>query len=192
MKILILNGAHAADTELDALQELLCTELRARGHPANALVLRNIPVAYCLGCYDCWLKTPGVCRTRDAGPGIASEFINSDVVFFLTPVTFGGYSSQLKKALDRTVGLILSPFFTRIDGEVHHQVRYDAYPKLVAIGLMDEGNPEEETIFHTLVHRNAINLHSPWYASRVFYRQHPANEINDVLRLTLAQMESAA
>ncbi len=191
MKVLILNGAHAGDSELAALQELLCAELRTRGHPANALVLRDISIAYCLGCFDCWLKTPGVCRTHDAGPGVASEFINSDVVIFLTPVTFGGYSSELKKALDRVMGLV-SPFFIRVEGEVHHKERYEQYPRLLAIGLMEEGNPEKETIFHALVHRNAINMHSPWYASRVFYRHHPPEEISEVMRLTLAQMESAA
>ena len=81
----------------------------------------------CIGCFGCWVQTPGECLIDDAARQIAPAIIGSDLVIYLTPVTFGGYSSELKKALDRCICLIL-PFFTKIDGEMHHKPRYDRYP----------------------------------------------------------------
>ncbi len=169
MNALILNGTHPGDGELDRVAVAVRQELVAVGLRTRALVLHQTPIAYCQGCFECWTKTPGVCKTSDAGREVAAAFIASDLVTFLTPVTFGGYSSELKKALDRIIGLVM-PFFMRIDGEMHHRPRYERYPALVALGVLPAPQAEDERIFHTLVQRNAINMHAPWHASRVVYR----------------------
>ena len=79
---------------------------------------------------------------------------------FLTPVTFGGYSSEMKKALDRLIPLIL-PYFRFVRSDVHHVRRYLRNASLLAVGLMPRPNPDHERIFAQLVERNAINLHAP-------------------------------
>lgn len=169
MRALIMNGAHAGDAEIDAAAAFLRRELEAVGIAAESLCLRDHRLAYCRGCFNCWVHTPGVCRTRDAGRDIARDWIRSDLVVLLTPVTFGGYSSELKKALDRVICLV-SPFFVRIGGEVHHRPRYARYPGLFAIGWQDAGDEEEARTFHTLVARNALNMHAPVHGSRVLCR----------------------
>ena len=103
------------------VQGQFCEEHHVRGCPVREGVVPS--------------EGPGRRRTHDAGPDVARTFINSDVVYLLTPVTFGGYSSELKKALDRIIGLA-SPFFVRIDGEFHHKTRYERYPRLVVIGVV--------------------------------------------------------
>ncbi len=92
--------------------------------------------------------------------------IESDLTIYLTPVTFGGYSSELKGALDRCI-CIVSPFFTTIGGETHHRVRYEHYPAVVAFGVLPGPDPEQEQIFKALVARNALNLHAPFHAAHV-------------------------
>jgi hypothetical protein len=168
MRALVLNGGYHDGHPLDAIQETLLEELRLRGWRAEAVVLRDVPIAYCTGCFECWTKTPGVCKIVDAGRDLARSWIQSDLVVVLTPVTFGGYSSEFKKALDRVICLV-SPFFTRIAGEVHHRRRYARYPALLVIGWLPEPEPEEEVIFHTLVRRNARNMHVPDFASGVVH-----------------------
>ncbi len=186
MDALILNGALAGDADADAVQELLRRELAAAGCRPQATVLRDVPVAYCQGCFECWLKTPGMCKTDDAGREIAAAFIRSDVVVLLTPVTFGGYSSELKKALDRIAGLVL-PFFMHIRGEVHHRPRYARYPALLAVGMLPQPDPAQERVFHTLVQRNALNFHAPWHEARVLYRgDAPATRL-EVIRSVLEE-----
>jgi hypothetical protein len=188
---LILNGARHGDMFLDGIQETLRGELGNAGLRSNAVVLRDVPVAYCLGCFECWTRTPGICRTDDAGRMLARAIIASDLVVFLTAVTFGGYSSELKKALDRIIGLV-SPFFLRIEGEVHHRPRYERYPAVLGVGVLPGPDAEAEQTFHALVSRNALNLHAPWHASRVLYRGADAAGLRAALRPLVERVWRAA
>lgn len=169
MNATILNGGLAGDDFTDAVRDLLLAELATAGYQPAAWTLRDEKIAYCLGCFECWTKTPGLCRIDDAGRDVAASVISSDLVIYLSPITFGGYSSALKKAVDRSICL-LSPFFTRIDGEVHHQRRYDHYPALMGVGVLPERHSEQEDIFRTLISRNAINMHSPHHATVIVTR----------------------
>ena len=100
-----------------------------------------------------------MCNTDDDNRLIAEKIVNSDLVIYLTPVTFGGYSSALKRMVDHQIQNI-SPFFANIHGEIHHQKRYKRYPDFLAIGWMDEPNAQAAAIFNYLVHRNAINMYA--------------------------------
>jgi hypothetical protein len=169
MNATILNGALPGDDFVDAVGAALQEHSLTAGWTATSWTLRDEKIAYCLGCFECWTKTPGLCRIDDAGREVAGGIIGSDLAIFLTPITFGGYSSELKKALDRMICLI-SPFFGKIDGEVHHRARYARYPDLLGVGVLPAPLPVQEQIFHTLVGRNAINLHAPAHSSTVVYR----------------------
>jgi multimeric flavodoxin WrbA len=175
-RAVLLNGALPGDTELDRLLNELYDALVSTGHIVQSFQLRDIPLAYCRGCFECWKKTPGVCRTKDAGPVIAKAIAQSDVLANITPITFGGYSSELKKALDRCICLV-SPFSKRIHGEVRQRARYDHYPFLLTYGMLPEPDAEQERIFRLLVQRNAINLHAPGHAAEILYRGHDPQEV---------------
>lgn len=191
MDVLILDGALPDGPSLGSTEGLLVEEVVALGWRPRVMSLRSLPIAYCQGCFDCWTRTPGTCKTEDAGRQVAAAFIAAHVVVLLTPITFGGYSSEIKKGLDRIIGLV-SPFFMRIDGEVHHRARYDRYPALVGLGLLQDVRPEEERVFHTLVARNALNMHSPWHASRVLHTGDDAAAVRAAIRSMLAGAVRAA
>jgi len=181
MNATILNGALPGDSFIDAVGAALQDSLQAEGWAVTSWTLRNEKIAYCLGCFECWTKTPGMCRIDDSGRQIAASIIASDLVIYLTPITFGGYSSELKKAVDRSICLI-SPFFRRIDGEVHHHTRYNRYPALVGVGVLPTAQPAQEHIFQTLIGRNAINLHAPLHGSLVLYRDQEPDAAVEGLR----------
>jgi multimeric flavodoxin WrbA len=185
---LILNGAGAGEGTLDLIQQVLVEELETVGATAEPRVLREIEIRHCVGCFGCWVKTPGECMIDDPARDIAKAFVRSDLVVMLTPVTFGGYSYQLKKALDRIICLI-SPFFQVIDGEVHHEKRYDRYPALMAVGSLAVPDEESEGIFATLVGRNAINMHSPAHAAGIVYDDQDRDAIRTRIRSLLDQVE---
>ena len=103
MKALLLNGAKVGDAAVDRVGAVLLDELQARGWAVDAFVLRDLAIAPCSGCFGCWTKTPGRCGTDDASQTLARLFVHCDLLALLTPVTFGGYSSELKKAMDRMI-----------------------------------------------------------------------------------------
>lgn len=188
VKSVILNGSAKDDNILDNVHNVIVDELTRIGSEIKPFILHDMKIAHCLGCSGCWVKTPGICVIKDAGHDVAREFIQSDLVVFLTRVTFGGYSSELKKALDRIISLI-SPFFVKINGETHHKLRYERYPRLIGIGVLPQADEESEQIFTTLVKRNAINFHPPAHAEKVILSSQGTEEICQEIQTLLHAVE---
>ncbi len=159
---LILDGATESGPETRSAGDTAADLLGRDGWSVDRIALAEVDIAPCLGCFGCWIKTPGVCVIDDAGRDVARRIMHCDLLIFLTPLTFGGYSSELKKAIDRFIPNI-SPFFRRVGGEVHHVKRYARYPRVLGIGIRRRGpvDPDEEELFETVVRRNAINFAAP-------------------------------
>jgi multimeric flavodoxin WrbA len=192
MKALILNGARSGNGAVNTMNDAIMAELAAEGWQAESLPLRDLKLAYCTGCFECWTGAdPGLCRVDDAARDVAQAMINSDLVIYLTPVTFGGYSSELKRAVDRCICLV-SPFFTTIQGETHHRPRYDRYPALIGVGVLPGPDPEQERIFKALVARNALNLHAPFHAAHVVTPANAAALLQRAVQAATSQAEVIA
>jgi multimeric flavodoxin WrbA len=168
MNALVLNGANNKDSTVNTVSDYVVDLLRINHYDTEVLALRNLHIEGCRGCFACWLKTPGECIIHDDAFDLPRKVIGSDIVFLLSPVTFGMYSSSLKKALDRFPLPLLLPFFKHYDGEIHHPPRYQKYPKLVTIGVLPKADQESETTFATLAARNSINLHTTTTSSFVY------------------------
>ena len=188
MRVTILDGAKRDGTTLETIQKVVLNELASRGWTGETFALREMEIKPCLGCFGCWVQTPGECIIKDAARDVSRAIIQSDVVVYLTPVTFGGYSSELKKVLDRSICLIL-PFFKTIDGEIHHKPRYSRYPSLVGIGTLPERNAESSHAFFTLVERNAINMHAPAYTATVIVDGEPIDSVESSIAMLLDGVE---
>jgi multimeric flavodoxin WrbA len=185
MQAVILNGARPNDDATDHVHDLIAEELWHTKCEAQSFTLRDAKIAYCQGDFECWVKTPGMCKAADDSRAIARAVINSDLVIYLTPITFGGYSSELKRALDKMICLI-APFFAFVKGEVHHQKRYERYPRLVGIGTLTQPDKTSERIFATLVSRNAINMHSPAQAACAIVTTQSTEQIQSTIRAAFA------
>jgi len=160
MKALILNGLSKQEATNSKTYDYLEECLKNSNYETKARTLCEEKIAPCLGCFGCWLKTPGQCVIKDDASTLPQDVMGSDLLVYLTPVTFGMYSSELKKALDRFTCPILLPFFETVNGEIHHSGRYQKYPKIIAIGTLESQDCESEKTFKTLVARNAINFHT--------------------------------
>ena len=113
-RTLVLNGALPGDETLEPVEEELFALLRDARTEIRGYSMREIPLAHCQGCFECWTTSPGMCKTEgDAGREIAAAMIKSDLMVILTPITFGGYSSEIKKALDRSICMVSPWTLTR-------------------------------------------------------------------------------
>lgn len=155
MKTLILDGAHSGD----AMAGRILAALRTDVPDAEVIHLREKRIGNCAGDFYCWVRSPGMCNVDDDNRVIAARIVQSDLLVYLTPVTFGGYSSALKRMVDHQIQNI-SPMFACIDGETHHRKRYERNPNLCTIGWMAAPDEQVEAVFRHLVHRSAINLYA--------------------------------
>jgi len=169
VKALILNGAKALREMAVAVDEALAAELATRGYDVARHDLAALDIPPCKGDFGCWTVTPGICVQLGPHRDVARDLIQSDLVVWLTPVTFGGYSSALKRQLDHCVPLI-SPRFAKVNGETHHEPRYERFPSVLAVGLTEEPDEGAAHIFHRLVRRNVLNMYAPHFASPVLSR----------------------
>jgi len=189
MKAMILNGMHEGDSLSLDTQHALVELLEDGGWQVESIVLHQRKIRPCAGCFGCWTKEPGQCVMDDAND-IMRSFMQSDLVVFLTPVTFGGYSSELKKAVDHLIGILL-PFFQTVDGETHHKARYEDYPRLLAIGLLPQRNEEIERLFTSVVARNAINMFPPAWTTGFITPDHNNGYLYSQLHSMLSRVEVA-
>ena len=157
MKITILNG-NPGPTSFDDYLTKLGQKLAAGGQSVTRLDLRDLPLRYCVGCWGCWVKTPGECVARDASREIDRAVINSDFTLWAAPLKMGYPAALLKMAMDKHIPLI-HPYMAVDQGEAHHLKRYDRSPRL---GLLTEQEADSDQrdlqIVADLFCRTALNL----------------------------------
>ena len=161
MKITILNGnPHTSKITFDGYLKNLSEELTSDGHAVTGFVLREMDIKYCIGCFGCWVKTPGECIVPDESRDVRRAAIHSDLVLWASPVIMGFYSALLKKVTDKFLPL-LHPYTVVDQGEAHHLARYDKYP-LVGLLLEKGADTDDEDIkmISDIHRRTALNFKS--------------------------------
>ena len=122
--------------------------------------LGEMTVNQCVGCFSCWLKTPGECIFKDSMEEVYFEVVKADIMIFVSPVKTGFVSGRIKTLMDRLIPLIL-PDFKIINNEFHHKERYESYPELVMI--LERTEKTEDTdinIIKKFFERFSLNFHS--------------------------------
>ena len=158
MKVLILNGNPDTKNKVfDHYLNLLVGELSQDKNEVLQINIRDKKVQHCMGCWDCWVKTPGKCRIEDDSIAIRENYINADMVIFASPLIMGFISAIMKKVMDKLIPL-LHPYIEIVRKESHHSKRYDKYP---LIGLLYQNNSTENTdveITTDIFNRFALNF----------------------------------
>jgi len=162
MNVLIVNGNDApADAAFDAWLDTLEDHLRAAGHRVTAFRLRDMDVKSCIGCFDCWIKTPGVCVTGDAFPEVLRGFVAADAAVFASPLKLGFTTALLKKATDKIIPTLL-PYIEGASGESRHFLRYGRSPRFAVVYAPEpDTDAEDLTLLTTLWRRLGRNAHTP-------------------------------
>ncbi len=162
MKIVILDGK--LDTTPNSFTtyyiEDVKNELAEKGHELSHFVLKDLDIHHCIGCWGCWVKTPGQCVFDDISRDINREIINADFLLFATPLVMGFASHELKRKMDRIIPLI-HPYMIVTQGEFHHRARYDRYP-LVGLLMHPEASDTDQDVMNTseIFARTALNFKS--------------------------------
>jgi len=127
------------------------------GSEVQAIALYGDEIRPCLGCFGCWVKTPGLCvMTEDCVNSVARQEIQSDALVILSKITYGGYSYDIKSFLDRSIPNI-SPLFEVVDNTMRHKMRYERFPDMISIGYGAPGPAERQTFINLAAH-NAMNM----------------------------------
>ena len=144
------------DSEIyEVIQNLYAEQLKV-------VKLEDKSVTSCIGCWDCWLKTPGKCVMKDQMTDHFYDYIKSDTVILLMSTAQGFINHQAKAFFDRTIPHY-HPYIELVNGECQHVARYDNYPDMVfyydAKGLTNR----EEQVIEDYLYRTAYHFKSKSY-----------------------------
>ena len=112
-------------------------------------------ISHCIGCTDCWLKTPGICAIKDDFKILFEKFIQADCIVFVAEAKLGFVSYRMKNIIDRLIPLLL-PYTTLKKGEMRHESRYK---KSWHMGLLFAGSGDKEYL-NIWMERFALNFFS--------------------------------
>lgn len=183
MKAIIFDGFSKPDSTREKICSLIIEQLHRIEIEAELIILRDKMVAACQGCFDCWLKTPGECKINDFGREAAKIMESGDLIIHLTPITFGGYSSELKKVVDRFIPTV-RPYFIKRNGEIHHPFRSKKRGSIIVVGMLEHEDEEQESIFRQLVHRNSLNMGAPIHELIIYTK----SQVPTAFTLNLAEI----
>ena len=63
-------------------------------------------IAHCMGCNQCWLKTPGVCAIKDDYESILKKLVKADNLWLVCDTRFGFLDYKGKRMMDRIMPML--------------------------------------------------------------------------------------
>ncbi|HEY3356792.1 MAG TPA: hypothetical protein VGQ83_26310 [Polyangia bacterium] len=147
MRVTILDGdPRGPGTPLERALTDVVRAAAARGDACEWLRLRELRLHQCVGCFDCWVKTPGRCRLRDDGARIVAAVAPADLLVLAAPLRMGFTSALLKRGTERVLPVLL-PYIDLVDGECHHRPRY-GHPMDLAL-VVERGDATDDELAAT-------------------------------------------
>ena len=112
----------------------------------------NMKIAHCMGCNQCWLKTPGICAIKDDYEEIIKKLVETENLWIVSDTHFGFLDYKGKRVMDRIVPMLNMTVGFR-DGWMRHEMRY--HP--LNIGLLYKGDADQ-AMMEDWCKRTAANI----------------------------------
>lgn len=165
MKAFIISDSDFKTEIYEQLRNSLKEYLTAKGFDIEETSVGRDTLAFCKGCFGCWVKKPGECVINDSMANINKAYMGSDLALYLCPVVFGQSSANMKNAIDRWLPNVLPFFIVREDGSTMHPPRYDYYPRQILIGYGDALDAEDSQLFADIIMMHRRNANAFVYES---------------------------
>jgi multimeric flavodoxin WrbA len=133
MKILALNSSPRKNRGGTAtILNTFLEGAKEAGAEIDLVYVHDLEIKPCIGCFTCWVKTPGVCVQKDDMKNLLTKRRNTDALVLATPVYVDGMTSTMKAVLDRSIPLV-QPFFEIRDDHCRHPPLHKRKPVKVAL-----------------------------------------------------------
>ncbi|AIQ15934.1 flavoprotein [Paenibacillus sp. FSL H7-0357] len=127
--------------------------------PDVTVISDNGTIRHCIGCFGCWIRTPGVCVLKDGYNNMGELLSKCDELMIISKCEYGSYSPFILNVLNRSISYVL-PYFVTKNGETHHRNRYDREFALTVHFYGEDITEAEKGTAQKLVAANSLNLYS--------------------------------
>jgi multimeric flavodoxin WrbA len=149
--VLAINGSpRMKASNTFGLLDPLLAGMRDAGATTDIIHVRQLDMSPCIGCLNCWTRTPGDCFYNDGMNSVFDRFTNADIIVFGTPLYHCSMSGLLKGFIDRLLPR-LEPWFVPHPDEPDLTIHPTRLPKRQGMVVVSAcGFPEYEH-FNALV-----------------------------------------
>jgi multimeric flavodoxin WrbA len=142
MKILAVNGSpRGAKGNTERILQPFLEGAREAGAETEVVYLKGKDIKHCLGCFTCWIKTPGVCVHKDDMPELLEKVRQADIMVFATPLYVYTVSGLMKDFMDRMIPNI-QPYILQCGDHFIHPPRYPGGRAGKFVLISNAGFPE--------------------------------------------------
>ena len=106
--------------------KLIITDIENFNIPVEGeykLIQPNGDIHHCIGCFGCWVKTPGKCVIHDGYESTGIDMSKCTELILISHCCYGSVSPFGKTVQDRAISYI-NPDFVMRKGKMHHKRRY--------------------------------------------------------------------
>jgi multimeric flavodoxin WrbA len=133
----------------------------------TALISGSGIIRPCMGCFGCWIKTPGCCVLQDGYQDLGALYAKCDAMIIISRCVYGTYSPFVVNVMNRSIPYLL-PFFVTLNGETHHQRRYKN-SMVLSVHFYGPATEAEQETAKKLVKANSVNFWTKSY--EVFFHE---------------------
>lgn len=124
MKMLAVNGSpRGGNGNTEVILQAFLKGAQDAGAESEVIYLKDKTIHHCLGCFSCWIKTPGVCVHKDDMPEILERMRGADVMVYAMPLYVYSVPGLFKDFMDRLIPLA-QPFIDKRGDHFLHPPRY--------------------------------------------------------------------
>ena len=99
-RITLVYGSPRKDGNSDKLGGAFARGAKASGNDVVEFFIRDMQINGCIGCEICY-ENMGECVQNDDMQKVLRRLYQSDILVFVTPIYYQGFTSQLKAVVDR-------------------------------------------------------------------------------------------
>ncbi len=161
MKITAFNGSPRGKRgNTYIMTEAFLKGAEEAGAQVEQVLLSEKKINHCMGCFRCWVKTPGKCYIDDDMKPLLEKLRATDIIVFATPLYVDNVTGLMKNFMDRIIPLGDPHIVKDEKGESRHPIRHGETSKIVVISNC--GFPEQShfQVLQLLFKRIARNMHT--------------------------------
>ncbi|MBQ8592594.1 MAG: flavodoxin family protein [Lachnospiraceae bacterium] len=139
--------------------KLIITDLEEFNIPVEGeykLIKPQGDIRHCIGCFGCWIKTPGECVIQDGYEKTGADMGKCTEMILISECCYGSVSPFVKTLQDRSISYIHPDFIMR-KGEMHHKRRYTNVITVTAHFYGENITEEEKQTARNIMEANADN-----------------------------------
>lgn len=139
--------------------KLIITDIRDFNIPVEGehkIIKPQGEIRHCIGCFGCWIKTPGKCVIHDGYENTGFEMSRCTELIYVSQCCYGSLSPFVKTVQDRAISYIHPDFVLR-RGEMHHKRRYSNVISISAYFYGENITDVEKETARNILEANADN-----------------------------------